>query len=105
MIASWLPAVGPNVILFLSMTRPASLSRRGFVAMTAASAYAGFAQQRKHIPIGLLIYAVLADWKKDFDGTLRRSRRWVMRAWNSRNTRAGPRRAPKRSARCSIPFT
>ena len=24
----------------------------------------------KHIPVGLLIYAVIADWKKDFDGTL-----------------------------------
>jgi sugar phosphate isomerase/epimerase len=28
------------------------------------------AQKKKHIPVGLLIYAVLADWKKDFDGTL-----------------------------------
>ena len=24
----------------------------------------------RHVPVGLLIYAVLADWKKDFDGTL-----------------------------------
>ena len=23
-----------------------------------------------NVPVGLLIYAVLADWKKDFDGTL-----------------------------------
>src|SRR4029077_16565685 len=29
------------------------------------------AQGKKHIPVGLLIYAVLADWKKDFDGTLK----------------------------------
>jgi sugar phosphate isomerase/epimerase len=46
------------------------LSRRGFLAM-AASAAALEGQNRKHIPIGLLIYAVLADWKKDFDGTLK----------------------------------
>jgi sugar phosphate isomerase/epimerase len=47
------------------------LSRRGFLAMTAASAGALHAQGRKRIPVGLLIYAVLADWKKDFDGTLK----------------------------------
>ena len=34
------------------------------------SAAALRAQNRKHVPVGLLIYAVLADWKKDFDGTL-----------------------------------
>jgi len=45
-----------------------TLSRRNFLA--AASAAALRAQNRKHIPVGLLIYAVLADWKKDFDGTL-----------------------------------
>ena len=38
--------------------------------MAAASPYAAYAQKSKHIPVGLLIYAVLADWKKDFDGTL-----------------------------------
>ncbi len=38
--------------------------------MATASAAALRAQNRKHIPVGLLIYAVLADWKKDFDGTL-----------------------------------
>ena len=38
--------------------------------MTAASPFAAYAQRGKHIPVGLLIYAVLADWKKDFDGTL-----------------------------------
>jgi sugar phosphate isomerase/epimerase len=47
-----------------------SLSRRGFLAMAAASAAALQAQTRKHVPVGLLIYAVVADWKKDFDGTL-----------------------------------
>src|SRR5437016_10045418 len=52
------------------MTPSDSRSRRGFLAMAAASAYAVQAQNRKHIPVGLLIYAVLADWKKDFDGTL-----------------------------------
>src|SRR5436305_14330059 len=45
------------------------LTRRTFLA--AATAAALHAQNRKHIPIGLLIYAVLADWKKDFDGTLK----------------------------------
>ena len=52
------------------MTIPDSLSRRGFLAVTAASAASLRAQHIKHIPVGLLIYAVLADWKKDFDGTL-----------------------------------
>src|SRR5258707_14844577 len=51
------------------MTRQVLLSRRCFLAAAAASA-ALRAQNRKHIPVGLLIYAVLADWKKDFDGTL-----------------------------------
>src|SRR5438094_8469126 len=45
------------------------LTRRSFLAGTATAA-ALRAQNRKHIPIGLLIYAVLADWKKDFNGTL-----------------------------------
>src|SRR5215212_1594268 len=52
------------------MMAPDSLSRRAFVAGAAASIGALHAQHRKHVPIGLLIYAVLADWKKDFDGTL-----------------------------------
>ena len=38
--------------------------------MAAASASAAHAQNRKHIPVGLLIYAVINDWKKDFNGTL-----------------------------------
>lgn len=52
------------------MTRQDSLSRRQFLAAAAASAAALEGQNRKHIPVGLLIYAVLADWKKDFNGTL-----------------------------------
>ena len=52
----------------LSTGRP--LSRRGFLAIAGASAFTLNAQSKKHIPVGLLIYAVLADWKKDFDGTL-----------------------------------
>jgi sugar phosphate isomerase/epimerase len=47
-----------------------ALSRRCFLAMTAAYATLAQAQKRKHIPVGLLIYAVLSDWKRDFDGTL-----------------------------------
>src|SRR5438034_130019 len=46
------------------------LSRRDFLAVAAASAARLRAQNKKHIPVGLLIYAVLADWKKDFSGTL-----------------------------------
>ena len=52
------------------MQLPGSISRRGFLATAALSAAALDAQNRKHIPVGLLIYAVLADWKKDFNGTL-----------------------------------
>lgn len=44
------------------------MTRRGWLALAAAPALR--AQDRKRIPIGLLIYAVLADWKKDFNGTL-----------------------------------
>ena len=51
------------------MTTQTLLSRRAFIAAATASA-ALRAQNQKHIPIGLLIYAVLADWKKDFNGTL-----------------------------------
>src|SRR6202162_3679762 len=49
------------------------LSRRGFLAVAAASACPSAlrAQSKKHVPVGLLIFAVLADWKKDFDGTLK----------------------------------
>jgi len=52
------------------MQSPGSISRRDFLATAAVSAAALHAQNRKHIPVGLLIYAVLADWKKDFNGTL-----------------------------------
>src|SRR5260370_28827257 len=45
------------------------MSRREFLA-ASASAAALAAKNKKHIPVGLLIYAVLADWKKDFNGTL-----------------------------------
>src|SRR6266849_3045798 len=48
----------------------AAFSRRGFLVVTGACAPSLLAQNKKHIPVGLLIYAVLADWKKDFDGTL-----------------------------------
>src|SRR5688572_16857144 len=47
-----------------------SFSRRAFLAIAGASAAGLQAQSKKQIPVGLLIYAVLADWKKDFDGTL-----------------------------------
>ena len=46
------------------------MTRRALLASAAASAYILRAENGRHVPIGLLIYAVLADWKKDFDGTL-----------------------------------
>src|SRR3954465_5616493 len=52
------------------MMRQTSISRRNFLAAASASVIALQAQNKKKIPVGLLIYAVLADWKKDFDGTL-----------------------------------
>src|ERR1700719_3866599 len=52
------------------MKIPESISRRGFLAAAAASVASLRGQNTKHIPVGLLIYAVLADWKKDFNGTL-----------------------------------
>jgi sugar phosphate isomerase/epimerase len=53
------------------MTTETFLSRRGFLAVAATSACtAARAQNRRRIPVGLLIYAVIADWKKDFNGTL-----------------------------------
>jgi sugar phosphate isomerase/epimerase len=52
------------------MKIPESISRRGFLASAAASVASLRGQNAKHIPVGLLIYAVLADWKKDFNGTL-----------------------------------
>jgi sugar phosphate isomerase/epimerase len=53
------------------MTTETFLSRRGFIAVAATSACtAARAQNRRRIPVGLLIYAVIADWKKDFNGTL-----------------------------------
>src|SRR5215472_18084731 len=52
------------------MVMPLIVSRRSFLAAAAGTAAVLRAQNHKHIPIGLLIYAVLADWKKDFNGTL-----------------------------------
>ena len=52
------------------MTESHAFSRRTFLAAACASARMSPAQSNKHVPIGLLIYAVLADWKKDFNGTL-----------------------------------
>src|SRR5260370_22731269 len=40
------------------------------LTLAVASVASLSAQNKKHIPVGLLIYAVLADWKKDFNGTL-----------------------------------
>src|SRR5260370_40876621 len=52
------------------MKIPDAISRRACLAASAASAASLRGQNAKHIPVGLLIYAVLADWKKDFNGTL-----------------------------------
>src|SRR5437667_12464150 len=53
------------------MTKRQPISRRAFLAAATAAVGVVRAQNRRHIPVGLLIYAVLADWKKDFDGTLK----------------------------------
>jgi sugar phosphate isomerase/epimerase len=53
------------------MTSLQSISRRTFLAGATGPAAVLYAQNRKRIPVGLLIYAVLADWKRDFDGTLK----------------------------------
>lgn len=46
------------------------LSRRGFLAMAAASAAILPAQtKRKKVPVGVLVYAVIDDWGKDADAT------------------------------------
>jgi hypothetical protein len=44
------------------MTERQSISRRAFLAGTTPRHL--YAQNRKRIPVGLLIYAVLADWKR-----------------------------------------
>ena len=52
-----------------SMNIRDSLSRRGFLAMAAASAAAMPAQTRRRVPVGVLVYAVIDDWSKDLKGT------------------------------------
>ncbi len=44
-------------------------SRRAFLA-AASACMATLRAQRRPVPIGLLIYSVLNDWKKDPEGTL-----------------------------------
>jgi sugar phosphate isomerase/epimerase len=51
-------------------TKTDHLTRRGFLSMAMASAALARAQSHTHIPIGLLIFAVLNDLKKDIAGTL-----------------------------------
>ena len=46
------------------------MSRRDFLAMTAACASAiKAAPARKQVPVGVLGYAVIDDWNKDPDAT------------------------------------
>jgi sugar phosphate isomerase/epimerase len=52
------------------MTNRVHLSRRGFLTSAAASALLLQAKPVKNVPVGLLIYSVLQDWKKDMPGTL-----------------------------------
>jgi sugar phosphate isomerase/epimerase len=52
------------------VTTPTLFSRRTLLAIAGSAAVTLRAQEKKHVPVGLLIYAVLADWKRDFDGTL-----------------------------------
>jgi sugar phosphate isomerase/epimerase len=46
-------------------------SRRTFLALTAASAMGLMAETKKHIPVGLLLFAVRDDFDKDLPGTLK----------------------------------
>lgn len=46
-----------------------SLDRRSFLAAACGCA-AQLRAQRKAVPVGILVYAVLADWKRDAEGTL-----------------------------------
>jgi sugar phosphate isomerase/epimerase len=46
-----------------------ALSRRGFLAMAAGSSALLRAQKRKHIPVGVLVYAVIEDWTNNLNGT------------------------------------
>lgn len=51
------------------MSKQELLSRCGLLAMAAASAGALHAQGRKHVPVGVLVYAVIDDWARDLNGT------------------------------------
>jgi sugar phosphate isomerase/epimerase len=51
------------------MSTQNQFSRRGFLAMAAASAAALQAQARKRVPVGVLVYAVVDEWNKDPNGT------------------------------------
>jgi sugar phosphate isomerase/epimerase len=52
------------------MTNRVYLSRRRFLASAAASSVLLQARPVRNVPVGLLTYSVLQDWKRDMEGTL-----------------------------------
>ncbi len=54
-----------------SMMAPAPLSRRTFLALAAATPFAAAAPPAKQIPVGLELYSVRDELKKDLTGTVR----------------------------------
>ncbi|MPY91043.1 MAG: TIM barrel protein [Luteitalea sp.] len=53
------------------MTSPASVSRRSFLALMAATPLASVAQLRAQVPVGLELYSVRDELTKDLFGTVR----------------------------------
>jgi sugar phosphate isomerase/epimerase len=56
--------------MFLSMALESSISRRSFLAMTAAAPLVSAMPQRKHIPVGLELFSVRDELAKDLMGTV-----------------------------------
>src|SRR5512135_1672454 len=56
--------------MFLSMASETSISRRSFLAMTAAAPLVSATPQRKHIPVGLELFSVRDELAKDLKGTV-----------------------------------
>ena len=58
------------MIWFCDMISPGPLSRRSFLAVSAAASFAGAATKGKHIPIGLELYSVRDKLTQDLPGTV-----------------------------------
>jgi sugar phosphate isomerase/epimerase len=53
------------------MMSPNDLSRRSFLALSAAAPLLAAAKKSKHVPVGLELYSVREDLAKDLEGTVR----------------------------------